>query len=235
MSDYLLFVDTETSGWPKDWHQPYSAEGNWPYVVQVAWTIYTSDGEAVKTENHFISNDDFSISPTSQQIHGITREFLLREGLGRETVFQILADDLQQYQPLVIGYFTQLDYHMISAEFYRSGIKSCLAELPIFCVMKAVSAYAYFPQKKYLSLDRLYEKLFHKPLLKHHNALADTQATAQCFFELQAQGRINEQVIARQQPFERVMKPRKRSSKEFQALLALALLILLAIFYLFLN
>ncbi len=54
MSDYLLFIDTETSGLPKKWGLPYSAKNNWPFSVQIAWVIYTKEGQKVKQENHFI-------------------------------------------------------------------------------------------------------------------------------------------------------------------------------------
>ena len=231
MSDYLLFVDTETSGWPKDWRKSYAAEDNWPYVVQVAWIIYDRNGREIKAENHFISNDDFSISPTSQKIHGITREFLRTHGKDREGVLGILSDDLNRYQPLVVGYFTQLDYHVLSAEFYRLGRKSPFTALPLFCVMKAAALYSYFPHRRYLSLDRLYEKLFHTSLVKHHDAYVDAQATARCFFELRQQGRIGERLIAQQQQSETVAKVINKQSGATVFLFLLLLLLLFVVLY----
>ncbi|MEQ9442383.1 MAG: 3'-5' exonuclease [Cyclobacteriaceae bacterium] len=235
MSDYLLFVDTETSGWPKNWHQSYAAEGNWPHVVQAAWMIYTKDGRVVKTENHFISNDDFSISPTSQQIHGISQEFRLAQGKSRKIVLNTLHQDLLQYQPLVIGYFTQLDYHMLSAEFYRLRMDNPLEKLPVFCVMKSAALYSYFPSRKYLSLDRLYEKLFQTPLREHHDALVDTQATARCFFALRQQGRINDKIIARQQQDETVVKVPSTDQRVKLGWLLLAAFLLVVLLYWFLR
>lgn len=199
MRDYLLFVDTETSGLPKDWKKPYSKKGNWPHIVQVAWVIYTKDGNEVKAENHFINNDDFRITAASQKIHGITPELLLKNGKSRKTVMKFLSEDLQKYQPLVVGYFMQLDFHMLGVGFYRSGMENPLKELPTFCAMKASASYSHFPYRKYLGLKELYTKLFQTPLLHQHDAMVDARATARCFFELVKKGVIDDETIAQQQ------------------------------------
>lgn len=227
----MLFIDTETSGWPKDWHKPYSAKGNWPYIVQVAWLIYTKDGKEIKSENHFINDNDFTIAAAAEKIHSITREFLLHNGKSRKTVMQILFEDLQKYRPLVIGYFVQLDYHMLSAGFYRAGMENPLEELPTFCVMKATTTYFHSFYRKYPALDQLYEMLFQTPLKHHHDALADASATARCFFELVKQGSINEKIIVEQQIVENEGKQRDHTVQLI--IFFLVILILMVIIYLY--
>ncbi|PRY11271.1 DNA polymerase-3 subunit epsilon [Pontibacter ummariensis] len=203
----MLFIDTETTGIPKDWNAPYSDATSWPCSVQIAWSIYTKDGEEIRTENHYIGDDDFEISPESQQIHGITREFLLEHGESRKVVLSLLADDLRKYQPLVIGHFMQLDYHMLGVGFYRAGMGNPLPELPTFCTMNASANFLLMPRQRYLRLNELYERLFGTRMDDQHDALADAQATAACFFELVKRGDINDEVIAQQ----RMPPPRELS------------------------
>lgn len=234
VKDYLLFVDTETSGLPQDWHKPYSAEGNWPYIVQVAWIIYTRDGKEVKRENHFIKNTDYKISDISREIHGISDQFLDEHGKERKEVMQLMYNDLLHYQPLMVGHFMQLDYHMLGLGFYRAGLDNPLKQLPTFCTMMLTKDFVQAPGHKYLRLHELYLRLFRQPLQQHHNALVDAGATASCFFELWKRGELNEQMIIKQQQFhdtDQAQIQKKNLSYLYFALLAL-LLFFLIIFWL---
>ncbi|WP_158824880.1 3'-5' exonuclease [Mucilaginibacter lacusdianchii] len=199
MNDYLLFVDTETSGLPVNWTLPYSAEGNWPSAVQVSWIIYTKEGTEVKREDHYIRNDDFFITPKAMEIHGINPGFLAIKGEQRQKIMTLLAADLNQYKPLVVGHFVQLDYHVLNADFYRAGIQSPLPGLPLFCTMTATTRLVWNPMPKSMLLGDLYNYLFYKPLQNQHNAAADAQATAECFFELLKRQEINQKSIDEQQ------------------------------------
>ena len=184
LNDYLLFIDTEASGLPKKWYLPYNVPGNWPYALQVSWIIYDKEGQKVKEQNHYINDNDFKISPSALRIHGLTKEFLQQNGIAKIELLQLLSDDLAQYNPKVIGHFTELDYHILGAEFYRGGINNPLEKLPIFCIMKASQHLQQNPQSKFLRLGDLYELLFKQPLLAQHNAMTDATATADCYFEL---------------------------------------------------
>lgn len=199
MKEYLLFVDTETSGLPKDWSKPYSVRGNWPHVVQVAWVLYTREGRKLKEENYYIRASDYEVSPTSQRIHGLSDDFLRENGKDRNSVMQLLHADLIRYQPLVVGHFMQLDYHMLGLSFYRSGLDNPLPKLPHFCTMQATAHFIRESRHRHLRLGELYMRLFQTPLQDEHNALSDASATAVCFFELWKKGDIIEEVVQQQQ------------------------------------
>ena len=184
MKDYLLFIDTETSGLPKNWSLPYTVEGNWPNAVQVSWVIYTREGKKIKEQNHYVSNNDFEISDAALRIHGLTKEFLQKNGMPRAQLLNILSSDLLEYQPLIVGHFIELDYHVIGADYWREALVNPMEELPVFCIMKASEHLQRNPQNKFLRLGDLYELLFKQPLLSQHNSMADAAATADCFFEL---------------------------------------------------
>ena len=184
LKDYLLFIDTEATGLPKKWNLPYSTAGNWPDAVQVSWIMYTKDGQKVKEENHYISNNDTAISPGAFSVHGLTKNFLQQNGMLRKQVLAILSKDMLYYQPMIVGHFTKLDYHIIGMSYFKEGIDNPMEKLSIFCMMKASQDLQQNPNSKFLRLGQLYELLFKHPLLSQHNAIADAAATAKCFFEL---------------------------------------------------
>lgn len=203
MKEYLLFVDTETSGIPKDWNKPYSEAGNWPYIVQIAWVVFTKDGKEVKSENHYIKSNDYTISDVSRRIHGITEDFLQTHGKERKAVMQLLHHDLLEFQPLVISHFAQLDFHMVGLGFYRAGLTNPLLNLPTFCTMTLTHNFKISPFQKQLRLGELYQRLFSLSLENQHDALVDARATAKCFFKLKDNGDIDDGIIKRQQIDER--------------------------------
>ncbi|ALI99383.1 3'-5' exonuclease [Rufibacter tibetensis] len=199
MQDHLLFIDIESSGLPQNWDVPYSDEENWPHTVQVAWFVYTKDGQLVKSENHYIRPDGFEVKPSSIEVHHLTPEFLQSNGKSRGEVLLLLQEELQRYSPMVIGHFMQFDYHVLSADFYREGLPNPFESLPIFCTMIASSDLTHLPRKKYLRLGELYSHLFHKSLEDQHNAVVDARATAESYFELRKRRVVTQSSIALQQ------------------------------------
>ena len=231
MKDYFLFVDTETSGLPKKWNQPYWVKGNWPYSVQIAWLIFDKSGAEVKRENFYIGDEDFDIQPASIKIHGITREFLKQNGTKRKKVMNKLAYDIRKYRPLLVGHFMELDYHVLGADFYRSQVDNPMKKLPLFCTMLASEIFVKNPQSKFFRLPQLHEHLFDQGVDNIHDALTDAEITAKCFFELKKRGTITDTSIAIQQTKFR-MKALNTTGKVWGlvALLATILVIIIILF-----
>ena len=200
MKEYLLFVDTETSGIPRDWNQPYARRDTWPHIAQLAWVVCTADGQEVKAENHYIQPSDYDMDSASGSVHGLTLEFLRAHGQPRHAVMQRLQRDLLHYQPLVVAHFMQLDFHMMGVSFHRAGLQNPLAQLPMFCTMRATGGLMRRPAQGFLRLGELYQRLFREPLLQEHDALVDARATARCYFELRRQGAITNETVAQQDP-----------------------------------
>ncbi len=226
MNDYLLFIDIEASGLPVNWHEPYSVEGNWPSAVQVSWLIYTRDGREVKREDHYIRNTDFIITPKAMEIHGINPGILGVKGKERKQIMQLLANDLNEYQPMVAGHFIQLDYHILSADFFRAGLENPLVNLPLFCTMLVTTQLIWTPMPKSLLLGDLYAFLFYKPLLNQHNALNDAEAAAMCYFELLKRGEINDKLVEKQQKEAGIKNLKKAPFKILGLILPLLVLLL---------
>ncbi|UOQ74189.1 3'-5' exonuclease [Hymenobacter cellulosilyticus] len=163
MREYVLFVDTETSGIPQDWNQPYSVLGNWPHIAQLAWVIYTKDGAEIKAETHYILPSDYDVSPASVSVHGLTREFLLEHGKPRHEVMHRLFQDLLRYEPLVVAHFMKLDFHMLGVGFYRAGLENPLEVLPTFCTMLTTGRFVRSGLRTHLRLGSSTSGCFRSP------------------------------------------------------------------------
>ncbi|PRY52340.1 DNA polymerase-3 subunit epsilon [Arcticibacter pallidicorallinus] len=231
MNDYYLFIDTETSGLPKRWDRPYSKEGNWPHIVQISWVVYSRKGEELLQKDHFINDEDFVVSPGSFKIHGFSDEYRKEHGKSRLEIMKDLSADLSKYKPIIVGHFTELDLHMIGADYYRARLPNMALCCPAFCTMMATVKLVRNPSASFLKLGQLYELLFNENLRNPHNALDDSIATARCFFELEHRGLITGEIVASQQgPLNKV----KFTSKKFSSVLPVLFLCLLTILITFL-
>jgi DNA polymerase-3 subunit epsilon len=93
----------------------------------------------------------------------------------------------------------EFDFHMIAADFYRTGMDNPLKKEMTFCTMIATTHLVQNPVLKFFKLGELYEALFHTTLNNQHDALVDAGATAECFFELVKRGEITDESILDQQ------------------------------------
>ncbi|SDL29430.1 DNA polymerase-3 subunit epsilon [Catalinimonas alkaloidigena] len=227
--EYLLFVDTETSGRPKHWDSRRVEE--WPYIVQVAWVIFTRDGKEVKARNYLIKPDDYDIERKSERIHGISVAVAQEKGIARRKALRALYSDLRQYKPMMVAHYMDFDQRMLEMGFRRAGLKNIIKETPRFCTMKATSEYIHVPGRHYPKLGELYQTLFKRRLEHQHDAMCDARAVADCFFELVRKGDIDEHVIEAQQSRSRITKKiKKRTGYGLLMLLTVILTALLILF-----
>lgn len=199
MNDYLLFIDTEATDLPKNWLHPFDSPGNWPHALQISWVIYDGERKEIKREDHYIRiADDVKITDGALKVHGITPAYLKQHGENISDVLQFFLADIGQYNPLVIGHFIKLDYHVLAVELYRAGISYNFDETSLFCTMIASKYMTFNTAPRQLRLDELYNFLFYKELTNHHNALYDAISAADCFFELMDRGDITPKIIEQQ-------------------------------------
>lgn len=185
-ADFILFVDTETTGLPAHWDRPYTEPGQWPHVAQVAWQVYTTQGQLVHADEGYLRVPAGTMPMAAIGIHGLTEFFLQTHGREPQAVLERLHHDLLHYQPQVVGHFLQLDFHVLGAAFHRVGLSNPLPALPQFCTM--FSSRLLSPNGHYLKLGTLYEQLFAEPMPRQHDAVSDAAATARCFFEMHHRG-----------------------------------------------
>ena len=189
----LLFVDTETNGLPKN--APDDRE-KWPRVVQLAWAVYDTGGNRESVQSHIIYPTDFTIPHDTAKFHTITTERAKKEGISLHKVLPLFNADAER-SDTVIAHNLAFDLPVIRTEFLRCTIPTRLADKQKFCTMMAprIISFCKLPAKsgrgyKWPALNELYLQLFEEELTGSHNAGADVEACARCYFELKKRGII---------------------------------------------
>ena len=185
---YLIF-DTETTGLPKIWDAPISDTDNWPRCVQIAWQLHDDMGNCIEHEEYLVQPEGFNIPFDAEKIHGISTELAQEKGAPISIVLSKFNEALNKAK-FVIGHNVGFDLNIMGAEFFREDFPNKLQELPVLdtCTEQTASL-CKLPggrggKFKLPTLSELYEFLFHESFVEAHNASADVEATARCFFEL---------------------------------------------------
>ena len=189
----LLFIDTETTGLPKSVSNDIE---KWPRIVQLAWSLYDTDGNRESLNSFIIYPTDFVIPHDAVSIHGITTERAKKEGISLHKVLPQFNCDLEK-ATMIIAHNLDFDLPSVNTEFLRSKLETNLHKKQKFCTMKSPkivnccklpspSGYGY----KWPTLNQLHSHLFGTGFSGSHNASADVEACAKCFFELRKRGVI---------------------------------------------
>ena len=187
-----LFFDTETTGLPKDYQAPIENLDNWPRLVQIAWLIFDKNGQEIVRYSQIIKPEGFIIPEQASRIHGITTDKALEKGIALEQVLQDFNSALEKNK-ILIAHNISFDEKIIQAEFLRKNIKNNFFEIKKICTKEASTDFCQIPGRfgyKWPNLAELHQKLFNSDFLDAHDALADVQACARCFFALKDRGVI---------------------------------------------
>ena len=230
-----MAIDTECSSLPKNWKASYAQSENWPFLVQISWLIYRWDGTLVKQENHYISDPDFNTSPESLAIHHISDDMRKEKGTSTKSVLSLLSADLKSYQPIILGHFVELDFHLINAAYYRIGLQdNPLMHLPFFCTMQASAQLPQMSNNRQLRLTDLFRFLFSEEQPFPHNAYYDALAAAKCFFRIKEEIPMTLAYVKQQKPFIQNIQYQRNTKKLGMALfLAVLLVLIFLMFHLF--
>ncbi len=191
---YLIF-DTETTGLPKKWNAPITDTDNWPRCVQIAWQVHDAFGNCISHQDYLINPEGFNIPYDAEQIHGISTELAQKHGLPLAEVLEKFNADLAKTK-FIVGQNLGFDINIMGCEFYRMGVETALNNLPVLDTCTEDTArLCQIPggrggKFKLPTLTELHAHLFGEPFAEAHNATADVEATARCFFELIRIGRF---------------------------------------------
>lgn len=189
---HYLFFDTETTGLPRNWKAPVSDVNNWPRLVQLGWLAYDDDGNKIDGGENLIRPEGFNIPIESSNVHGITQEIAEREG---ETLRDVLDKfhELVSSASILVAHNMNFDKKIMGAEFIREGYSDIIENKEKLCTMESttdfcaiIGPYGY----KWPGLSELHVKLFGEDFKGAHDAKADIEATARCFWELRSRGII---------------------------------------------
>ncbi len=182
---YLIF-DTETTGLPTRRGAPPSDVTAWPRMVQLAWAVYDASGNRTAARSFLIRPDGFTIPKDAQRLHGISTEIAARGGVPVGEALAPFAEAAGSAKLMVAHNFSY-DSGVVGAEFHRLKLANPIAGKPRVCTMEAATRYCAIPSSrgfKWPNLEELHRKLFGAGLGEAHNAEADVESCAKCFFEL---------------------------------------------------
>jgi DNA polymerase III subunit epsilon len=190
----LLFVDTETTGLPKS--SASSDLEKWPRIVQLAWALYDTDGNRESLNSFIIYPTDFTIPQDSVRIHKITTDRAKKEGTSLHKVLPRFNADVEKATK-VVAHNAAFDLPIVNTEFLRCNLETNLLKKQNFCTMKTPKIVSYCKLSKssgrgykWPQLTELHLQLFEEEFIGSHNAGADVEACAKCYFELQRRGII---------------------------------------------
>lgn len=185
-----LFLDTETASLPADYNAPETDLHNWPRLVQLGWVLSETPDIVLAREEFIIKPAAFLISPAAIDVHGISNERALDEGLELDFVLDRFGESAERAKVLV-GHNLQFDARILGAEYLRLGRKNPLKRKRRVCTMKDSVDYCRLPGRrgyKWPTLMELHRKLFQTDFAGAHGALADCEACCKCFFQLKELG-----------------------------------------------
>jgi len=191
-SETYLFFDTETTGLPRDWKAPVSDLDNWPRLIQLAWVVY-KNGVKIESNDLIIKPENFEIPAEASAIHGITNERAQKEGVLLQKALSEF-DSLISQADYLVGHNISFDEMIVGAEFLRKKMQNSLSDKKKICTKEMSTDFCAIPSTKgynrykWPKLSELYVKLFGSDFEDSHNARADVEATAKCFWEMKRRG-----------------------------------------------
>lgn len=202
---YLVF-DTETTGLPprktdkiysmfdRECYPDYEDKeaSNHCRLVSISWAVYNINNTTpIFQRYHVIKPDNFIIPEKSTDIHGITTDFALKNGIDIHTMFNELDKDIAEVNLRVAHNFL-FDKYIIGSEMYRNYKDDLLDRwdrIPSYCTLVNSMTKFSFGNTKYgypkpPKLSELYYKLYDKQFEGAHNAYNDTKICAKCYQKL---------------------------------------------------
>jgi len=182
-----LFFDTETTGLPKNYQAPLDDFLNWPRLVQLAWSLYDSEGNHWESYNYIIQPVDFIIPEEATKIHRISQAKALAEGVAVNSALEHFLADASSAGQLV-AHNIDFDEKILGSELLRAKLSNPFATATKICTMRSTASICKIDNGrggyKWPNLTELYRYLFKTDFPEAHDAVFDVKACAECFFEL---------------------------------------------------
>ena len=184
-----LFFDTETTGiFPRN-ANPIDLEAfSKSRMVSIAWTL--KDENTVYSQHYYIVKNEITEGEISaSHIHGIDREMVNKYGQDVMSVLETFMADCEA-SDMIIAHNLDFDIKIIKSELYRLGLSAeveYIKNKSKLCTMKSTTEFVGIKTHygyKWPKLIELHNRLFGKDFENAHNALADVNATVDCYYEL---------------------------------------------------
>lgn len=191
----ILAFDTETTGFPL-WKEPSESDSQ-PHIVEISALLYSPSGDLIDEFNALVKPDGWAIPQEMTDIHGITQERAMDEGIPEaDAVAGYLA--IHARAGLRVGHNVSFDDRILRIAIKRFGAgatqeeRDVLADLykagEAFCTCwknKAVLAIPGPRGHKLPTLAETHQHYFGGAPEVAHRARADAEACARIYFAMQ--------------------------------------------------
>ena len=185
-----LFYDFETSG-KVDFKAPPEAPHQ-PRMVQAGLILANDNGEQLARCSFLIKPNGWQIHEEAQKIHGISLKDCEVAGVDIRAAMNLIHS-LAQQATVMVAHNENFDHMILEIEACRLGRK--LSDMPAFsgidrfCTMLESMPILKLPGKfgnayKWPSLAETYKHFFGKEIKKAHDAMADVEVCAKCYYAI---------------------------------------------------
>jgi DNA polymerase III epsilon subunit-like protein len=164
-------------------------------LIQLSYQIIDYNFNIILKRNFYINNN---ITINNSNIHGITNEFIINNGLNFNDIINIFYNDLK-ISNIIIAHNINFDINILKSELYRYNFHECLEEISLkknLCSMIILKDIIKIKNKynkyKWPKLNEIYYFLFNTyDIPGIHNAENDVNALVTCIKELKNRNIIN--------------------------------------------
>lgn len=181
-NEYYKFVfDTETSGLPirsKKRKLNYANLNNYENarIVSISYLILDNNNNIVEKNTYYIKPDNFEVSKKSQEIHGLTPEYLNDNGININELFLKLNELFKNYNiDEIISHNIDFDINILKSELFRynkNKLLELIENIPTYCTM--LEAQKKMNVSKWPKLSEAYKYFYNENIINAHDAEYDT-------------------------------------------------------------
>jgi DNA polymerase III subunit epsilon len=191
----VLVFDTETTGLPENRNTSIFETDKWPYIVQLTYLLYDTEGNHVLEMEDMIIKCDIDIPEEATNIHGITNNISMIRGIEIDKALDVFDKALKKAD-VVVGHNISFDKRLYMVETIRRKRRQYFTvnkeKKEEYCTMKQgkdvckIEKVSYKGDKyyKYPTLTELYYSLFKKTPEGVHNAFNDVLACFRCYYKM---------------------------------------------------
>lgn len=178
----VMIIDVETSGLPKRSGCSYAKLENFDQarMIELGYVVYDPTLTEVIRERSWLIRSVEVVE--NSEIHGITAEDLMREGVAVREALRVIGEDLASVNAIA-AHNLQFDITILRSEIFRDNPSSPLLALiegkQKICTM--LYGQEVMRTKKWPKLTELYSFLTGEELEQTHRALDDVRSCARCF------------------------------------------------------
>ncbi len=194
----IVFFDTETTGLPKDYND--FKHPDTPKLVELAAILTDNKGDVIQELHRIIRPNGYEIPVQASNIHGITTERALKEGVPLWYAmweFEKLCSNAGR----LIAHNRKYDDLIVRGSHYRLKMPHVFDSMKQVCTMEIATPICAVPHAngrgiKWPKLSEAIMHFFNEELEGSHGAQVDTNACRRIYFEFIRLGHIEAPELA---------------------------------------